>query len=455
MLKKARKNQAAIFTLFSLLYLSFAATAVYLVTDHFVQKQAEQAKDRLQQQLALVRSNIEAEVFRDTFLADSLATVVSIAPEFALTHWESVAEKLLSKARFVRNVGLAPDDVISRVYPLQGNEKAVGLDFRSRPEQYKTVLKARQSQQVVIAGPLELVQGGIALIARFPIFTNPPFNTQYWGSVSVVIDYDRLLQSSGIMTLDGLDFALSSLNPEGKNRLLLGNQRVAQKADIRYPVHIPNGNWELAAVYDQLENTGYVQGLKQLLIALGTFTFICIYILLVFLFLNYRQLHRMSLTDELTWLPNRRFLMDVLTRLMERTGGEVEFTLLNIDLNGFKKVNDVYGHEAGDELLRLVAHEVSNVLRSSDIASRIGGDEFVVILHRTTNATDVERIIGKIHERVESTALHWQGEEIYPSLSIGYTGFRGKGDVGAIKDLMARADQRMYQDKILRKAAAC
>ena len=176
MLKKARKNQAAIFTLFSLLYLSFAATAVYLVTDHFVQKQAEQAKDRLQQQLALVRSNIEAEVFRDTFLADSLATVVSIAPEFALTHWESVAEKLLSKARFVRNVGLAPDDVISRVYPLQGNEKAVGLDFRSRPEQYKTVLKARQSQQVVIAGPLELVQGGIALIARFPIFTNPPFN---------------------------------------------------------------------------------------------------------------------------------------------------------------------------------------------------------------------------------------------------------------------------------------
>ncbi|MFD2015884.1 hypothetical protein ACFSJQ_09235 [Vibrio olivae] len=77
-----------------------------------------------------MRAKFEATIFMDTYLADSLATVVTIDPTFAIANWDNIASKLLSKALFVRNVGIAPDNVISKVYPLTGNEGAIGFDLK-------------------------------------------------------------------------------------------------------------------------------------------------------------------------------------------------------------------------------------------------------------------------------------------------------------------------------------
>ncbi|MCH1932595.1 CHASE domain-containing protein, partial [Shewanella sp. A25] len=89
-------------------------------------------------------------------LADSLATVVTIDPKFAMDNWNTIGAKLLNKALYVRNVGIAPNNIISHTYPLKGNEKAIGFDFRSSPDQLRTVELARKLQTVYIAGPLEL-----------------------------------------------------------------------------------------------------------------------------------------------------------------------------------------------------------------------------------------------------------------------------------------------------------
>ncbi|WP_245796884.1 CHASE domain-containing protein, partial [Vibrio aerogenes] len=184
MVKKYKFNRW-IFILLSIIYGFFAYTTINLLTERFVDKQIQQAKESIQHELALVRYSIEAYIYRDAYLADSFATVVALNPQFAMKNWKQVSEPFVSKATLVRNIGLAPDDVISYVYPLKGNEKAVGLDFRTVPAQYKTVQMARETKQVVIAGPLELVQGGRGLIARYPIFTDLPYNNNYWGGLSV------------------------------------------------------------------------------------------------------------------------------------------------------------------------------------------------------------------------------------------------------------------------------
>ncbi|TXY07382.1 sensor domain-containing diguanylate cyclase [Vibrio mimicus] len=452
MLLKKYKFNPWIFWLLTIVYGLFSYMAVYLITEKFLEKQIQEAKETIQYEVALVRYSIEANIFRDTYLADSFASVVALDPEFATKNWKSVSEQFLSKASFVRNIGLAPNDIISHVYPLKGNEKAVGLDFRTAPSQYKTVKIAKETKKVFIAGPLELVQGGTALIARYPIFTDLPHNTDYWGGLSVVIDYDKLIEVSKIHSLKGADVALVANNFDGtRNKVIEGEESILESFDISYPIYLPNSNWTLFAKYRDFGEVESINKFKNLFMMLGSATFSIGYFLLLFLINNYLRAQNLSLRDDLTQLPNRRYLFNELNRIMSRSGSVVEFTVLNIDLNKFKKINDSLGHEAGDEVLKHTALSLTQCMRSSDFISRIGGDEFVAILQRTTKEEDVARVIHKMHLYLESSPLRWNNEKIWISISVGSYTFRGKANPILINDILSAADKNMYLDKTSNK----
>ncbi|SJN54300.1 Response regulator PleD [Vibrio ruber DSM 16370] len=426
--------------------------AVKMITDRFVDKQSQQVKEVTQHELALVRYSIEANIFRDTYLADSFASVVALNPQFAMDNWKYVSEQFLSKADLVKNIGLAPNDIISHVYPLKGNEKAIGLDFRTIPQQYKTVQIARETQKVFIAGPLELVQGGIALIARYPIFTDAPHNTKYWGGLSVVINYAKLIDLSNLHQLKDVNIALVANNYNGAtNKLIEGDERVLNTFDISYPISLPNSNWTLFAKYKNIYDIEYIYRFAMLFYTLGAITSLVGYFLILSLINNYLRVHQLSLHDELTKLPNRRYLFNEFERIKLRNGITIELAVLNIDLNRFKKINDSLGHEAGDEVLKHTASSLTQCLRSSDFMSRIGGDEFVVILQRTTKPEDIEQIIRKIHLFFASNPLHWRNHEIPISLSIGYYCFQGQSEDLVVNDILSEADKNMYQNKLAHK----
>lgn len=452
MLLKKYKFNPWIFWLLTIVYGLFSYMAVYLITEKFLEKQIQEAKETIQYEVALVRYSIEANIFRDTYLADSFASVVALDPEFATKNWKSVSEQFLSKASFVRNIGLAPNDIISHVYPLKGNEKAVGLDFRTAPSQYKTVQIAKETKKVFIAGPLELVQGGTALIARYPIFTDLPHNTDYWGGLSVVIDYDKLIEVSKIHSLKGADVALVANNFDGtRNKVIEGEESILESFDISYPIYLPNSSWTLFAKYRDFGEVESINKFKNLFMMLGSATFSVGYFLLLFLINNYLRAQNLSLRDELTQLPNRRYLFNELNRIMSRSGSVVEFTVLSIDLNKFKKINDSLGHEAGDEVLKHTALSLTQCMRSSDFISRIGGDEFVAILQRTTKEEDVARVIHKMHLYLESSPLRWNNEKIWISISVGSYTFKGKANPMLINDILSAADKNMYLDKTSNK----
>lgn len=451
MLGKVYKFKSGQFILLTFAYVLFSVAVITAVTDRFVDKQTQQMKDVLRHELALIRYSIEANIFRDTYLADSFATVVAINPQFAISNWTLVAEQFLSKSNLVRNVGLAPNDIISLVYPLEGNEKAIGLDFRTVPDQYQTVLLAKNSKKVYIAGPLKLVQGGTALIARYPIFTDTPHNNDYWGGLSVVISYDKLLEKAKFFSVKDVELALVAEHYNGFNKKLLeGNESTTLDYDISYPIYLPNGSWHLFAKYKNLSESSSISGFKKLFISLGAVTFIIGYLFLLFLLKSYSHTKTLSLQDELTKLPNRRFLINELERIMSKSGEMVNFTILNIDLNKFKHINDTLGHEAGDEVLRHVASKLSKCLRSPDFVARMGGDEFVAILPRTTKNEDINKIIHKIHLALESSPLHWKQEKIWISLSAGFYVFQGEADQSLVKKILSEADKKMYENKMSR-----
>lgn len=149
--------------------------------------------------------------------------------------------------------------------------------------------------------------------------------------------------------------------------------------------------------------------------------------------------------DSLTGLPNRSMLHDRLKQaitLAQRT--EVPLAVLFIDLNGFKKVNDTYGHEVGDCLLQQVASRIKPLLRDSDTLARMGGDEFVALLTQVADSRDVKQIMARIEEAmaapflIQDHTLHCcvsQGAALYPE------------EETSAQALLNRADQNMYTDK--------
>ena len=432
-------NKHAIF-LASLLYWACALLLIQSFADNRNEYLQSEQKQEVRREIALVRASLEAKIFEHIYKADSLATVITIDPEFTLKHWEQIAEKLIRQAPYIRNIGVAPDNIIRHVYPLKGNEKALGFDFRTNPKQHASVLKAKALGGVYLDGPLELVQGGQAVIARFPIFRDFPINTLYWGSVSIVLDYEKLLKDTGIQELESVDIAMQRRASQYADPITFyGDAKLFSNADLVLPILLPNTQWTLAGRYNLKSPS------VKWVYLLGFGGFVLLYISLLMLIRAYRISHNASLQDELTHLPNRRHIMSYLERATADKTSK-DFVLLNIDLNDFKAVNDSFGHETGDQLLKHIAHYLRESVRKNDVVARIGGDEFLVVLEHISYPEEVKAQIDQIKNHLSSHPMTCNGQTITPSLSIGYATFL-KNEPQSVEALLHIADQQMYQEK--------
>ena len=157
--------------------------------------------------------------------------------------------------------------------------------------------------------------------------------------------------------------------------------------------------------------------------------------------------------DELTGLPNRRLFRERLDwELAKADRGNYAVHLLFIDLDRFKEVNDLLGHDVGDTLLRVAAQRISACVRNSDTVARLGGDEFTVILASVVNRPHVEDIAKKILDSLAASFITFN-EEIYLSASIGITIY--KDDADRPEELIRNADQAMYAAKAAGRNQFC
>ncbi len=430
------------------------ASAIYVMLVILAIQSAEQVlkgnaelsqKELKRQKVAVLSAKLQAAIYKDTFVADSLATLVTIDPTTAVQKWEQVAHKLISKAEYARNVGLAPDDVISYVYPLAGNERALGFDFRTNPEQWRTVSIARENQEMFLAGTLTLIQGGQGLIARFPVFTDYPVNSQYWGTVSVVFDFTRLLNDILVLEDDSISIALRGKDGLGESgAVFYGNPMIFDSPDSEVVISLPHGEWLMAARYQFNPSIAGID-ISVLVWSVGLFLAAMLYAAAFFTLSGYQLARKMSLHDELTDLPNRRYMYEHLDALIKTNGRRARFTLVSIDLNRFKEVNDTYGHQAGDLLLQHVSKRLLQTLRGTDVVVRMGGDEFLIILHRLVDEQHIEEKVAAIKHAVEHAPIEVGNEQLYPSLSCGYA--RYTGQLIDIESLMSIADKHMYNNK--------
>jgi diguanylate cyclase (GGDEF)-like protein len=158
------------------------------------------------------------------------------------------------------------------------------------------------------------------------------------------------------------------------------------------------------------------------------------------------QLERMALQDPLTGTLNRRGLLQALDSSFARAERDDSSTaLLFFDLDGFKAVNDTYGHEAGDRLLKDVADAIRKVLRGGDTLARLGGDEFAVVCERVTSEEIASLVADKILELMDNSWNIGDGVSVRVGVSVGAAISQGR-EMDAYT-LLRKADCAMYEAK--------
>jgi diguanylate cyclase (GGDEF)-like protein/PAS domain S-box-containing protein len=158
-----------------------------------------------------------------------------------------------------------------------------------------------------------------------------------------------------------------------------------------------------------------------------------------------QMLARLALYDALTGLPNRTLLMDRLERALERARrSRTLVSVLFIDLDRFKPVNDSLGHAAGDQLLTLVGQRLLKCVRKSDTVSRLGGDEFVVVMEDIHQSSEADRCARKIAASI-TRPFDLGGHIVNLGASVGVATF--PEDAGDASELLREADRAMYREK--------
>lgn len=230
--------------------------AVVALGGAYVERQSrvfafQSARAEVLNEIGLVKARLEGNMAADVELLRGLAATIAANPDINQDELNRFADHLLTDHSEIKSIALAPDMVVRMVYPYAANSAVIGLNYLSHPAQREAAKRARDSGKLVVAGPLQLVQGGIGLVARYPIYIKEQgAKPHFWGLVAAVIDVDKLYRDSELGSDAGLDIALTGRDGTGADGpLFYGSPKVSGNDPVAANVHLPgDGIWQIAAV---------------------------------------------------------------------------------------------------------------------------------------------------------------------------------------------------------------
>lgn len=206
-------------------------------------------------QVSAVRARLEGSIQSRLVLARGLVAFVSTHPDINDAQFQEIAKVLVAQQSGVRIIELAKNNVISYIHPLPGSEKALGLDLMKQKDERDAILRAISTRRTIIAGPVNLVEGGTAFISRVPIFITDPEQLaesgRYWGLAQVVMNVQTLLDEAGLNgdSFPNLHFALRGRDGTGASgEMIVGDKAIFDADPVLADVILPDGTWQIAAV---------------------------------------------------------------------------------------------------------------------------------------------------------------------------------------------------------------
>jgi diguanylate cyclase (GGDEF)-like protein len=395
---------------------------------------------------ALLQTRLTHELDNALFLTGGLKSYLAVREgRLERREVDGILQKLYEDSRHVRNFGVAVGYQLIYLYPLKGNEKVFGLDYRKAPGQLAAVQRVIDGGAPVLLGPMKLVQGGQGLVYRVPVSVKG----KYWGLISTVIDSDSFFADAfALAKSENVELAIRGRDARGmQGEVFRGDPRLFGQAGVELvEMNVPGGKWVMGLRGMALSfPPAEVWRLRLLVWALAAFLGWGVYALLA----QRARLARLAMFDALTGLPNRTLVEDRLERAIaaQRRNPSTVSALLFTDLDDFKNINDEQGHRAGDAVLQGVAERASRAVRDVDSVGRWGGDEMIVLLENA-GRDKIPELVERVRRAIE-TPIEYAGLRLQVGVSIGVAIVPDDGD--GVQDLIRRADRRMYEDKLKRQ----
>lgn len=217
--------------------------------NRIVHYQASHAK--VSEQLGLVRAKLEGNINSNIQLVRGLVSVIATQPDMDQARFASIARGLVGKHSQLRNIAGAPGLVVRLMYPMEGNEQAIGLDYRTNKSQREAAMRAVHTEEMVLAGPVNLLQGGQGFVGRFPVFVRDDAGSkELWGLVSAVVDVEMLYEASGLLSTElPVRIAIRGQDATGgEGDIFFGDPEIFSNDPVTSQVSLPNGSWQIAAI---------------------------------------------------------------------------------------------------------------------------------------------------------------------------------------------------------------
>lgn len=423
-----------------------------LVIRRDIEHEENLVHDTLLNSGALIAQDIQRNIAQGVFVTQTISALLE-SNNYKTDDFEKWGHQIVVKESGASTVELAPGGVVSYIYPLEGNEGAIGHDLLMDKKRDDGARKAVKTKKITFVGPLKLIQNGkYAVIARNPIFRNIDGKEQFWGfSIALLLVDDILPEKMHEIERQGLFMRIVGSDPDSASPPVLYKSKGWDgKNVISMKIKVPNGIWILELEHALIYNK-YYNPLRVFIfiISLTLFVYIFIQQYLVrvkqreILHLN-KKLTELSLQDELTGVGNRRsgmLLLEYQMNQSQRYGQE--FSVAMVDVDRFKQVNDYYGHPAGDQVLKHLTSCLKAAVRKSDSIFRLGGDEFLMVFPHT-GVNDCVHVVEKILTHIKDNPCDFDSTELVISISIGLAEYKIDE---SIDNLLRRADMKLYEAK--------
>lgn len=219
----------------------------------YVENERQRAELEATTELNAVAQRLMGQLGSHLAAVEGLAAYISSKPDLTPAEFEAFAQAIFARQRFLINMAAAPDLVVNMVYPLAGNEDALGLNYLNTPSQRSAVLRARDERAAVMAGPMKLAQGGDALIGRLPVYvTGDDGASRFWGIVSATMDARQFFAAAGLGSENSnIQIAVRGVDGQGsRGNVFYGSPDLfAADGVILLPIPVALGSWMLAAQY--------------------------------------------------------------------------------------------------------------------------------------------------------------------------------------------------------------
>ncbi|MBI5890815.1 MAG: sensor domain-containing diguanylate cyclase [Nitrosomonadales bacterium] len=416
----------------------------------FLSYQGTELKDKQRMETisyaSLLRARTERELSSLLYLNSGLGSYLVVRNKnIKAKEVNDILAVLHRSSRHIRNFGVALGYRLTFVYPLKGNESAIGLYYPDQPAQWPVIKKITESGKPALAGPVQLVQGGSGLIYRVPL----SIAGKHWGLLSTVIDTDSFFKTVSEELGDSrFEFAVRGKDGEGlRGDMVWGDRTLFERKQVFVQeIEIPGGSWAIGVKpRDGNAANSYALLVRLLSATLGGIISWMLYLLIR----NRADLADLAMYDQLTGLPNRHLFEDRVRMAFARLrrSPDRDCALLFLDLDGFKGINDKFGHKAGDAVLTATAKRARAIVRQNDTVARWGGDEFIILMESVTRAA-MEAYIHRLRVKIESP-IDFEHMQLRVGVSIGFV--ISSETTGDLDEMLKLADQRMYEDKSSRK----